>query len=250
MNYRFADPVVAWVGNVERKLSVSALDARLAELRLAYPDEATYALMNLVGSHDTDRIASMLLNRDRPYDRSNQVQRRDDYNSGRPDEVHFQRQRLVALAQMTYVGAPMIYYGDEVGMWGADDPTNRKPMLWADLGPYENPEQNFIMEDHHAFYREAIALRRAHEALRLGDFETHLTDDEQDLWVFLRTLGDEVLMVALNAGAEVSSFTPPPIEGEWSPVFGEEAVGEELGASRMAVGPIAGRVWRWVAPGR
>ena len=143
-----------------------------------------------------------------------------------------------------------IYYGDEVGMWGADDPTNRKPMLWADLGPYENPEQNFIMEDHHAFYREAIALRRAHEVLRVGDFETHLTDDEQDLWVFLRTLGDEVLMVALNAGAEVSSFTPPPIEGEWSPVFGEEAVGEELGASRMAVGPIAGRVWRWVAPGR
>ena len=249
MNYRFADPVVAWVGNVERKLSVSALDARLAELRLAYPDEATYAMMNLVGSHDTDRIASMLLNRDRPYDRSNQVQRRDDYNSGRPDEVHLQRQLLVALAQMTYVGAPMIYYGDEVGMWGADDPTNRKPMLWPDLGPYDRPEQNFIMEDHHAFYRGAIALRREHEALRIGGFETHLADDDQDLWVFLRTLGDEVLMVALNAGSGAASFTPPAREGSWSPVLGEAPDGAEVDGSTMAVGPIAGRVWRWTAPG-
>ena len=41
---------------------------------------------------------------------------------------------------MTYVGAPMIYYGDEVGMWGADDPSCRKPMLWDDLMPYDNPE--------------------------------------------------------------------------------------------------------------
>ena len=206
--------------------------------------------MNLVGSHDTDRIASMLLNRDRPYDRSNQVQRRDDYNSGRPHDLHFQRQRLVALAQMTYVGAPMIYYGDEVGMWGADDPTNRKPMLWADLGPYENSEQNFIMEDHHAFYRGAIALRREHEALRVGGFETHLTDDEQDLWVFLRTHGEEVLMVALNAGSGTSSFSPPVGDGEWSPLFGDAPEPDEHGsAPMMMVGPIAGRVWRRTAPG-
>ena len=254
MNYRFADPVVAWVGNVERKLSVSALDARLAELRLAYPDEATLALMNLVGSHDTDRVASMLLNRDRPYDRSNQIQRRDDYNSGRPHELHFQRQRLVALTQMTYVGAPMIYYGDEVGMWGADDPTNRKPMLWADLGPYDAPEQNFIMEDHHAFYREAIALRRAHEALRVGAFETLEADDDQDLWVFSRSLGDEVLLVALNASSDVVSFTPPQVDGEWLPLFGAPAEGAPSGgatdsALALSVGPIAGRVWRRSAPG-
>ena len=244
MNYRFADPVVAWVGNLERKLSVSALDARLAELRLAYPDEATYALMNLVGSHDTDRIASMLLNRDRPYDRSNQVQRRDDYDSGRPHDVHFQRQRLVALTQMTYVGAPMIYYGDEVGMWGADDPTNRKPMLWRDLEPYANPEQNFIMEDHHAFYREAVGLRRAHAALRVGAFRTLVADDEQDLWVFERRHGDELMLVALNAGSEVAGFPSPAVEGAWQPVLGEAPAADGDGAGALHVGPIAGRVWR------
>ena len=34
---------------------------------------------------------------------------------------------------MTYVGAPMIYYGDEAGMWGGHDPDDRMPMVWADL---------------------------------------------------------------------------------------------------------------------
>ena len=71
MNYRFAEPVVAWVGNIERKISVTELDRRLAELRLAYPAEVSFALMNLVDSHDTDRIASMLLNPDRPFDAGN-----------------------------------------------------------------------------------------------------------------------------------------------------------------------------------
>ena len=42
-------------------------------------------------------------------------------------------QRMVVLLQMTYVGAPMVYYGDEAGMWGGDDPCDRWPMLWDDL---------------------------------------------------------------------------------------------------------------------
>ncbi|MEM6568035.1 MAG: alpha-amylase family glycosyl hydrolase [Planctomycetota bacterium] len=249
MNYRFADPVVAWVGNVDHKIAVSELDRRLLELRLAYPDEATHTLMNLVGSHDTDRIASMLLNRDRPYDRSNQTQRREDYDNGRPGDVHFQRVRLIALVQATYVGAPMIYYGDEVGMWGADDPTNRKPMLWEDLEPYECPEENHVMEDHHAHYREVMALRGSHGALRTGTFRTVVADDAQDLWVYERGADGEALLVALNASSEVASFELPEAPfGPWEPCFGD-AGAPLTGAPSTCVAPIAGRVWRSRAPG-
>ena len=42
-------------------------------------------------------------------------------------------QKFFVIFQMTYLGAPMIYYGDEVGMWGANDPDCRKPMLWDDI---------------------------------------------------------------------------------------------------------------------
>ncbi|MEM9798950.1 MAG: alpha-amylase family glycosyl hydrolase [Planctomycetota bacterium] len=245
MNYRFADAIVAWIGNIERKISASELDRRLLELRLAYPDEATYALMNLVDSHDTDRIASMLLNPDRPYDRSNRIQRNDDYNSGRPHDVHFQRARLIALVQMTYVGAPMIYYGDEVGMWGADDPTNRKPMLWRDLEPYDNADENYVMEDHYAFYREAVALRRDHAALRVGTYRTLLVDDEQDLIAFEREHGGEVVLVAINASHAVASFDLPELASgmRWTPAFGSAPEGRSDEGVRAEVDAISGRVW-------
>ncbi len=133
----FAEASIAWVGDRTNKIAPSELDRRLAELRLAYPAEATYCLMNLLDSHDTDRIASMLANPDREYDRGNREQDGAAYDAGKPAAEVYRQVRLLALLQMTYVGAPMIYYGDEVGMWGSDDPNNRKPMLWKDLEPYD-----------------------------------------------------------------------------------------------------------------
>lgn len=248
MNYRFAEPLVAWVGNIERKITASELDRRLLELRLAYPAEVSFALMNLVDSHDTDRLASMLLNPDRPYDRSNQIQRRDDYDSGRPHPIHFRRARLVALVQMTYVGAPMIYYGDEVGMWGADDPTNRQPMVWRDLEPYDRADEVFFDQEHYDAYRAMVRLRRDHVALRLGSFRTVVTDDAQDLWVFERVHGDDVVLVALTPSEAGARFElpEPPSGAAWRCVLGEVP---EDGERTVAVGPVAGRVWVAVRAG-
>jgi len=218
MNYRFADAAIAWIGFEDRKISPTELDQRLAELRLAYPAEATYALMNLVDSHDTDRLVSMFLNPDRRYDADNREQDNEAYLNRKPDPLHYRRARLAALFQMTYVGAPMIYYGDEVGMWGPDDPSNRKPMLWPDLGPYERKEDR-VDPEHLAHYRAVGELRRRHPALRTGTFETLAADDEQDLFVFLREDGDERLLVALNASGRPASFALP--EGAWRAVHGE-----------------------------
>ncbi|RMH04952.1 MAG: hypothetical protein D6702_01820 [Planctomycetota bacterium] len=201
MNYPFARAAIAWIGHRERKIPASECAARLAALRLSYPAEATYVLQNLLDSHDTDRVASMMRNPDRDYDRLNRCQ--DDnprYDNSKPRPEDYQRVRLLALLQMTSVGAPMIYYGDEVGMWGADDPNCRKPMLWADLEPYARPRENRVEREHLAFYRRAIALRRGWAALRRGEFRTVRTDDAQDLWLFLRRLGGEEVLVALCAG--------------------------------------------------
>ncbi|MHC5111564.1 MAG: alpha-amylase family glycosyl hydrolase [Planctomycetota bacterium] len=202
MNYPFAEAVLAWVCNRQRKITVSELDRRLARLRLAYPAAATYCLQNLVGSHDTDRLVSMAHNPDRDYDRMNRSGRDSDYDNTKPPEAAYRRARLVALLQMTYVGAPMIYYGDEVGMWGADDPECRKPMLWSDLGPYDAPGQNSVMEDHLAWYRRLIAIRRQHGSLRTGSFETLLINDDADTWVFLRRSDDDQVLVVVNASDE------------------------------------------------
>ena len=74
----------------------------------------------------------MIANPDREYDRDGN-ENNPDYNPGKPSEADYDKQKLIAAFQMTYRGAPMIYYGDEVGMWGADDPHDRKPMIWGDL---------------------------------------------------------------------------------------------------------------------
>ena len=166
MNYVFARAAIEWIGHDRRKITASELDRRLSELRLAYPLETTQCMMNLADSHDTDRLVSMMLNPDRGYDQENREQTNRGYDNSKPGEVHYRRARLMALLQMTYIGAPMIYYGDEVGMWGPDDPSNRKPMLWKDLQPYAKSRENRVDEEHLDHYRRLGALRRENPALR------------------------------------------------------------------------------------
>lgn len=247
MNYEFAKIAVRWVFDRQQRIPPSEAAARLAELRLAYPAEATYALQNLVGSHDTDRLASMALNPDREYDRQNRVQDNNpDYDNAKPPAECYARARLVALLQMTYVGAPMIYYGDEVGMWGADDPSNRKPMLWQDLQPYDEPEEDQVMDEQLSFYRRIIAMRNEHPALQVGSFETLLTDDDADVWVFLRKTDKECVLVALNASSDVQNVavpapndTPP----SWRIVLGGEGtVAARDGRLELAIPALDGIV--------
>jgi len=223
MNYEFARVAVEWLFNRKLKISASQADHRLRVLRLAHPLAATLVQQNLLDSHDTDRVASMARNPDRPYDHANRVQDNGPgYDNAKPSPTEYARARLAALLQMTYVGAPMIYYGDEVGMWGADDPTCRKPMLWEDLEPYDQPEENFVMRDHLDYYRQIIALRNSHSALRIGGFQTLLTHDEQDVWAFLRRDDDEQLVVVLNASDQPRQvFVPLPTSapGKWRGIF-------------------------------
>lgn len=248
MNYQFAKPVLDWIINVKRKLTVSQLDEKLAALRLAYPAAATYVMQNLVDSHDTDRLASMCLNPDRDYDAQNRIQDNGpNYNNNKPGPAEYQKARLVAFVQMTYVGAPMVYYGDEVGMWGADDPTCRKPMLWEDLQPYEKPDENFVMKDLMAYYKQIIALRNAHPALRIGEYQTLLADDAADVWVFLRDDGKEQLIVAVNASpSEKAVKVPMPerLSKSWKAAFGAQGQAEvKDGLLTLTVPPVAGAVW-------
>jgi glycosidase len=130
-------------------------------------------------------------------------------------------------------------------MWGSGDPNNRKPMLWKDLEPYGQPGENAVMESQLDFYRRAIALRNAHPALRTGSFTTVLTDDVQDCWVFLRELGGEQVLVALNAGDKPATLQLPASLGAgWKSVFGDGPVSVPDAAFPKVEIPLeSGRVW-------
>lgn len=164
MNYRFRTACIDFF--IARSRSVSSFDSLLAAQRNDYRPEVNFALQNLLGSHDTERFLTLA--------------------GGDVSAV-----QLAVLFQMTYVGAPMVYYGDEVGMTGGKDPGCRGTMVW-------DPErQNTSLLD---FTKRVIKVRRAHPVWRRGLFETLRIDDSRGLYVFSRRYHGAQGIVVLNTG--------------------------------------------------
>lgn len=248
-NYEFARLAVSWVFDQRQRIATDVMASETTVLRLAYPQEATYASLNLVDNHNTDRLASMAQNPDRIYDRQNRVQDGyEEYDNSRPSPQSYARARLAALLQMTYVGTPLVYYGDEVGMWGADDPTNRKPMLWEDLAPYDNPDDNFVMDEQLAHYRAIIGLRNTNSALRNGTMHTLHATETDPVWVFLRQNDEQTLLIALNPAETSQTVTltlPPDVARSWKPLFGTaQPIDVKEGTLKLSIPEIAGVVLR------
>jgi glycosidase len=258
MNYHaFAFPAKGFL--VDGRLSAHDFGRELQLRREQYPVRAQFALQNLVDSHDTDRLASMIVNRpvDEPYlqadrfdyDVGPRVSPRHDptYSVRRPDATERRIQRLVVLLQMTYVGAPMVYYGDEAGMWGGDDPCDRWPMVWEDL-EYEPQAADPLKRDRQAdevafdgelfdFYRRAIALRRASDVLRYGGCRVAASDDAAQFFAFSRTRDGETALVAFNRGEEEYRWKLPadaPVKLEVA-LTTDEAGGVEIAGARRSI---------------
>ncbi|HEX8520664.1 MAG TPA: alpha-amylase family glycosyl hydrolase [Tepidisphaeraceae bacterium] len=207
MNYRFTEPVQQFFVNQKTAISPSTFAQRMLEVAYNYPFQVSLAQMNLFDSHDTDRFASMFVNPDLGFDTSNRIQDNNPkYNPAKPTPLHFKRMQQAAKFQMAYVGAPMIYYGDEVGMCGPDDPSNRQPMIWRDLEPYEDPQVKFNPQVFET-YRRGIAARQLLPALQLGFFTPILTDDKSAIFAFERELGDQRVYVVLNRSNEKRHVT-------------------------------------------
>jgi len=166
MNYRWRDAVLHFFAR--STTTPSGFDAELRAIREDYPDMVTPVMYNLVGSHDTERIKTLL--------------------HGDPDLL-----RAVALFQFTYPGVPAVYYGDEIGMEGGRDPDDRRCMIWDrsrwDTGLFD-------------FYKALAALRSENAAIRRGSYRTILADDASDVFGFERRLGANRLRTYINRSAK------------------------------------------------
>ncbi len=185
MNYRFRRAVIALVNGAtpDPDGSLEALTPRgfanaMQAVREDYPEPAYQALMNLVDSHDTARILWTLT----PG---------EDNDTAKTDPEALAQglaaQRLVAAIQLTFPGMAAIYYGDEVGLTGFDDPDDRRPYPWA-------AEDLELRE----WYRTLARLRASHEAVREGDLEFLLADDAARTLAYLRRSPNAAAVVALN----------------------------------------------------
>ncbi len=225
MNYNFAFTASEFFIDSLNRISVAEFDKLLKQLQKDFPQGVAYVQQNLFDSHDANRVTSHIVNKDLAkfrdwgnYFGASQASNKN-YKVRKPNDYEYQIQKLMAILQMTYVGAPMVYYGDEVGMWGANDPDCRKPMVWKEFN-YEdevyNPDQTKreadVVEVHQSMlehYKKLIHIRNENEALQLGDFTTLLIDDKNSVYAFERNYKDQKAIVILNNSNEKQSVEIP-----------------------------------------
>ncbi len=104
----------------------------MEQRRSAYSPDVQAVLQNMMDSHDTERLSSMTVN-NTLSGITNNAWGRPSYQIRKPTQPERDLQKLIALFQATYVGAPMLYYGTESGLWGGNDPDDRMPMNWEDI---------------------------------------------------------------------------------------------------------------------
>jgi neopullulanase len=221
MNYQFTRACIAFfIGeNLEeaelRKTSLHPLGplgaeafARALERLIGlYAPSITDVMLNLLGSHDTGRFLTLARN----------------------DATAL---RLATAFQMTYPGAPSIYYGDEIGMRGGHDPANRGAFPWYQVECWDT-------ELLHEFQR-LIALRRARPALRRGTFR--VLHGSGDIFVHARQLGDETILAAFNTARSTRRMDLRlgglvPQQGVLEEVWTRKAIVIEGGTIRLEIPP-------------
>jgi cyclomaltodextrinase len=229
--YAFSFPTKGYL--IDDVLTPSQAVLQLSGRRTAYSEPMQRALLNMMDSHDTDRLASMIVNAGRrPYEQPSRfdydvgVSPRyfKDYDVRKPTAAERRVERLVALMQMTYVGAPMLYYGTEAGMWGGDDPCDRKPMIWPEFsydpqledpaGKSRAPETVEFDNSLFGFYRAAIELRKRYPALRRGTIEFLQADDKAHFLAYQRADEKDTFLVGFNRGDADYRWEIPLKQGE------------------------------------
>jgi len=179
MNYRFREPVMDFFAQGRGANSPTGpmkatqfLDTEMGLLD-EYPRPAILSSMNLVDSHDTIRILTAL-------------------------QGDQQALRLVAMYQMTWLGAPTILYGDETGIQGADANVARATFPWS--------HQNTSLEN---YYAALIHMRLGHAALTSGSVEPLFASDSKGVVAYLRQQGKQQVVAILNDSGKAQAVSIP-----------------------------------------
>ena len=186
MNYPFRRAIIDYVRGADDGRALTKTVMTIAE---NYPRGVLGMLMNMLSTHDTSRILSMLSPEPYPEDKSRAAGYLMPDSARKTAE---RRLRLAAFIQFTLPGMPCIYYGDEIGTEGLYDPFCRGYFDW------DRVEDNSLLD----FYRSLAELHTREDALSHGDVSMEYRGC--GLTVLTRTLNGETCRGYFNTGAPVS----------------------------------------------
>jgi cyclomaltodextrinase len=150
--------------------------------------QTNYAMMNVSSTADAPRLLSDFYN---PGKYKFSAKPTDDptYKTGKPDADTYRRLRLYLVHAFTNIGAPHIYNGEEMGMWGGDDPEDRKPLWWKEFSFDSETRTNYqatsktydsveFNQEHFDFYRKLTSIRKNNPVLSSGKIKFLLSRDK------------------------------------------------------------------------
>jgi glycosidase len=207
MSYRFRNAVLGFFGTVDNKgfpddgqsnEPPSLFANKMNSLREDYPDATYYTAMNLMDSHDTERILWSLT--PGQYNREDREFNAQNVARGK------QLLKLADIVQFTVPGAPTIYYGDEVGVTGSDDPDNRRTFPWVGDAPGGDPA---VL----AFYQQVAGIRNGNPVLRDGALKFLLTDNANRTLAYGMRTPSTVAIIAINRNDASQQTLTIPLTG-------------------------------------
>lgn len=181
MNYPFRNAMINYFN--ENQSSGQSM-RELVSLYEHYPRENFMSNMNLIGSHDRRRILTALAN---PENTDYLSEKQKEEFTLSEEDLFKAKEKLkqLVLVQMTFPGVPVVYYGDETGTVGLEDPFNRSTLDWDNID-----------EELHSWYKDMIKLRNESDVLKRGNFLPIITND--DVFAFTRSLDNKTILTAVN----------------------------------------------------
>lgn len=195
MNYPFRETLIKYFLYEEKAFNTAR---RLMSLYENYPRENFMAAMNLIGSHDRERILTVLGGAKAGPDWS-EIQKAEFKLDEAARKLAVKRLKLLSVIQLTFPGVPAIYYGDEAGLEGFLDPYNRKTYPWG------REDQELLL-----WYKKLNYLRNSYEFWFQEEFTTFALND--DVFAF-RVKGSEELVVYVNRSVEQGYEIALPEDG-------------------------------------
>ncbi len=205
MSYPTRNAILAFVldGNAHTFCDI------MKELYSSYPPMVCHGLMNLLGTHDTERILTTLSGVRLPYANTELSTFRLSPNERKKAIA---RLKLASTLQFTVFGVPSVYYGDEAGLEGGHDPFCRMPYPWG--------RENKGLIEH---YKKLGEIRAEHSAFKNGDFR--ILREGEGFVCYERQNTEERILILANSGKKAVQV---PLEGTYKNLFTDECFTDEV----------------------
>lgn len=245
MFYQVYRPARSFFGNMKNSIDAQQFKDSLEYQWVRLREPVRYAMMNVAATHDSPRLLTSFYNKGK-YKYRAKPNDDPEYKTGKPDEVTFRRVKLYLVHQFTSIGAPHIWNGDEMGMWGADDPDCRKPLWWDEYEFDPEPRGNFLDpgepysevgfdDEHYEYYKKLIDIRNGNRVLRTGQLE--FLEAEGKKLYYRRYSGDDEIFVMFNLGKTETTYELPD-NGLWMNLLnGDLDLGKDI-----TLGPLSAAI--------